>query len=566
MAALLVDVDRGRHVGQWRKNGRVSGIQLMEILSDYSLSDLYAMSQHSTAAHVTTFYPSQVIVPGGHHNQDWVWESGSAPNDTCVVGSSISETPCNQGRIPLYSAMVQSVEDIQKAVIFARDYNLRLVIKNTGHDSSGRSSSPDSFQIYTNHLKGLQYHEDFHADGSKAGLGPALSIGAGVMLMEANQKGAQEGFIIMGGECPTVGAAGGFLQGGGVSTFHSYARGLAVDNVLQYKVVVASGELITANAFQNQNLFWALRGGGGGTFGVVTEATVRVFPDDPTVVSTVSISLPSSSEELFFTTAVTGLLTLLQTFNKESHPGQFRLYPSADGVRKSDLMLYFTNTTSESDVEDRIMTEIKSFISGNDIPYDISTKFHPHISSERRMVADIYPKDHGILTGTVLVSERLFNSISGPSQMATALSELTMRPNDLLFTSNLGGAVVSNKDITDTPMHPAWRDSAQLITLIRGVEPSIEGKITALEELSNLQMPTLFSLEDPNNRVAYRNLGDPNEKDFQNVYWGRENYRRLLDIKREVDGEDLFITRSGVGSEFWDDEGVCRRRTSRFEI
>lgn len=172
--------------------------------------------------------------------QDWVWESGSAPNDTCMIGVSISETPCNQGRIPLYSAIVQSAEDVQKAVIFARDWNLRLVIKNTGHDSSGRSSSPDSFQIYTNHLKGLQYHEDFHAEGSKAGLGPALSIGAGVMFMEANQKGAREGFIVMGGECPTVGAAGGFLQGGGVSTFHSYARGLAVDNVLQYKVVVAS--------------------------------------------------------------------------------------------------------------------------------------------------------------------------------------------------------------------------------------------------------------------------------------------------------------------------------------
>ncbi|KFY74375.1 hypothetical protein V498_09987, partial [Pseudogymnoascus sp. VKM F-4517 (FW-2822)] len=108
------------------------------------------------------------------------------------------------------------------------------------------------------------------------------------------------------------------------------------------------GELVTANAFQNQDLFWALRGGGGGTFGVVTEATIRVFPDDPTVVSTVSISLPSSSEGLFFTTAVTGLLTVLQTLNKEGHPGQLRVYPSVDGFRKTDLMLYFTNTTTLS--------------------------------------------------------------------------------------------------------------------------------------------------------------------------------------------------------------------------
>lgn len=327
------------------------------------------------------------------------------------------------------------------------------------------------------------------------------------------------------------------------------------------------GELVTANAFQNQNLFWALRGGGGGTFGVVTEATVRVFPDDPTVVSTVSISLPSSSEGLFFTTAVTGLLTVLQRFNKEGHPGQFRVYASVNGFRKTDLMLYFTNTTSESDVEDRMVTEIESFISGNDIPYNISTKFHPHISSERRMNADIYPKGYGVLAGTVLVSEQLFNSSSGPSQMATAFSQLPMGPKDLIFTSNLGGTVVSNKDLADTAMNPAWRDAAHLITFIRGVETSIEGKVTALEELTNLQMPILFSLEDPNNRVSYRNLGDPNQKDFQNVYWGSKNYRRLLEIKREVDGDDLFITRLGVGSEFWDDEGMCRRRKrSRFEI
>jgi Berberine and berberine like len=324
------------------------------------------------------------------------------------------------------------------------------------------------------------------------------------------------------------------------------------------------GEFVTANAFQNQDLFWALRGGGGGTFGVVTEATVRVFPDDPTVVSVVSISMPSSSEGLFFTTAVTGLLTVLQTFNKQGHPGQFRVYPSVDGFRKTDLMLYFTNTTSESDVEDRLATEIKSFISGNGIPYTISTIFHPHISSERRMDADIYPEGYGILAGTVLVSGRLFNSSSGPSQMATAFSELPMGPKDLIFTSNLGGTVVSNRDLADTAMHPAWRDAAHLITFIRGVEPSIEGKRIALEELSKLQMPTLF--EDANKRVSYRNLGDPNEKDFQNVYWGSENYRRLLEIKREVDREDLFITRLGVGSEFWEEEGICRRKRGRFEV
>jgi hypothetical protein len=172
--------------------------------------------------------------------QHWVWESGSTPNETCMVGPSVRETPCNQGRVPFYSVIVRSVQHTQKAVRFAKEHNLRLVIKNTGHETSGRSSSPDSFQIYTHLLKGLQYHLNFQTDGTEKDFGPALSIGAGEMQLEVYQKGAQEGFVVIGGECPTVGAVGGFLQGGGVSSFHSHARGLAIDNVLQYQVVIAS--------------------------------------------------------------------------------------------------------------------------------------------------------------------------------------------------------------------------------------------------------------------------------------------------------------------------------------
>jgi FAD/FMN-containing dehydrogenase len=168
-----------------------------------------------------------------------VWESGSSQNETCLVTSSVKETICNQGRIPLYSATVRSAQHVQKAVIFAKEHNLRLVVKNTGHDGSGRSSSPDSFQIHTHLLKGIQYHAEFLAEGATTASGPAVTIGAGVMHWELYERGAQEGFIVVGGECPTVGAAGGFLQGGGVSSFHSHTKGLAVDNVLEYQVVTA---------------------------------------------------------------------------------------------------------------------------------------------------------------------------------------------------------------------------------------------------------------------------------------------------------------------------------------
>jgi FAD/FMN-containing dehydrogenase len=132
---------------------------------------------------------------------------------------------------------VRSPRHVQTAVLFAKTNNLRLVIKNTGHDTSGRSSSPNSFQIHTNFLKGIQYHSNFTVQGAMKPTGPAVTMGAGVMHGEIYAQGAIDGFMVVGGECPTVGAAGGFLQGGGVSSFHSHKRGLAVDNVLQYQVV-----------------------------------------------------------------------------------------------------------------------------------------------------------------------------------------------------------------------------------------------------------------------------------------------------------------------------------------
>ncbi len=75
----------------------------------------------------------------------------------------------------------------------------------------------------------------------------------------------------------TVGVAGGFLQGGGFGTW-SNRFGMAAANLVQAHVVTANGQLRVANACQNADLFWALRGGGGGTFGVVTDVTLQTFP------------------------------------------------------------------------------------------------------------------------------------------------------------------------------------------------------------------------------------------------------------------------------------------------
>ena len=129
----------------------------------------------------------------------------------------------------------------------------------------------------------------------------AVTFGAGVQWYEAYDYVDQQGRFIIGGISPggSVGAAGGWVMGGGHSAFspslglgtisHSHYERvlttelhllflLGVDNVLEFTIVLANGTLTTTNAHQYPDLFWALRGGGGGTYGVVLSATYQTHP------------------------------------------------------------------------------------------------------------------------------------------------------------------------------------------------------------------------------------------------------------------------------------------------
>lgn len=165
------------------------------------------------------------------------WEAWPERNQSCFIESP-QDTPCQQGRISLYSAKVQSASDIQHAVRFAGSHNLRLVIKNTGHDFLGRSTAPESLQILTHGMKDIKIVDDFVPKGCSKSEGPAITIGAGVQLPEMYQAVALHNRTVIGGSAHTVGAAGGYIQGGGHSPFGHWG-GLGSDNALEFEVVTA---------------------------------------------------------------------------------------------------------------------------------------------------------------------------------------------------------------------------------------------------------------------------------------------------------------------------------------
>jgi len=185
--------------------------------------------------------------------------------------------PCREGNYPRFAVDVRSASDVVSTMKFAQERNLRFVIKNTGHDYLGRSAGAGSLSVWTHNLKKIEILDHWKDPYYQ---GKAIRMGAGVQgydLMEATRG---KGVVAVGGECATVGPAGGYTQGGGHSAL-STAFGLSADNTLEWELVTANGTHLNASRTENTDLYWALSGGGGGNYGVVLSMTVKAHSDAP---------------------------------------------------------------------------------------------------------------------------------------------------------------------------------------------------------------------------------------------------------------------------------------------
>ncbi|MCO5549801.1 hypothetical protein L7F22_003275 [Adiantum nelumboides] len=191
----------------------------------------------------------------------------------------VTDSTCQLGRLSPYGVNVQTNQDVVQALQFAKKFNIKVVIKNTGHEYLGRSTALDSLMIWTHNLQSTSFQPNWQGTGKDA-----MVLGAGVSADQAYTAAGNAGRSITLGAYSSVGVAGGFAMGGGHGPLGP-KYGLAVDNILQYTIVTADGQIRNANANQNSDLFWALRGGGGGTWGVVTETIYEVHPSTPMIIA-----------------------------------------------------------------------------------------------------------------------------------------------------------------------------------------------------------------------------------------------------------------------------------------
>ena len=194
------------------------------------------------------------IVIANHSNGDWRSDQPGSMQNTnfetfifhngtisaCYLNTTLG-IPCGQGSVPPVGVDARTGSDIQAAVNFAKQHNLKLVIKNTGHDYLGRSTARSGFLIWTHNMKEMLYSSTFVPEGAPVttenifnGDSPfvyshfhwlircvryilAVTFGAGVQWHDAYDFAQTQGQLVVGAEDASVGAAGGWVMGGGHS-------------------------------------------------------------------------------------------------------------------------------------------------------------------------------------------------------------------------------------------------------------------------------------------------------------------------------------------------------------
>ncbi|KAH8169379.1 FAD binding domain-containing protein [Sarocladium implicatum] len=475
--------------------------------------------------------------------------------------STITQRWCSGDGYPAYVVNATSAHHVKAAIDFAQENNVRLTIKNTGHDVTGRYTAPGSLAVWTHHMKGIEYHQDsFTTDKSnKVFEGDHATVGAGCQLYEVQRKAHEHGKVFPGGNSKTVGISG-FVSGGGHSILSPHF-GLAADNVVQMEVVTAGGEILTINEDQHADLFWALRGAGGSTFGVITSLTLRLHPDRPIESITMhGIAEPDSEVArelatwvLSMTTylmdnGITGFLALSHSFVAPTPILGYKDNPLMGGFELSAIFYNPLNDTSIETTLQQLQSSARSRW-GDAVQIVFTTRRY-------NSYLDWWEVNHDQVPGgqnTYLMS-RLLNrkTLSADDTSLREMIEPAMKASFGLAAYMVAGDSLQEPKVPGLghSAHPAWTD--HMVFALNWATPPPYDKEANAEAVRNLYQGWRPIREALPEGGSYINEGLPYEENWQQVYWG-DKYEKLLKIKREIDPDDVFWCRPCVGHDRWEE-------------
>jgi FAD/FMN-containing dehydrogenase len=193
---------------------------------------------------------------------------------------------------PALLASCRGTADVAEAVRFAVSEDLELAVRGGGHNVSGHSVCDGGLVIDLSLMRGVDVDP----------VARLARVQGGALWADVNREAAVHGLAVTGGAISTTGV-GGYTLGGGLGWLMG-VHGLAADNLVEAEVVLATGEVVRANATEHPDLFWALRGGGG-NFGVVTSFVFRLHPVPQVVGGVIAHPLDAARDVLRFYRDVT---------------------------------------------------------------------------------------------------------------------------------------------------------------------------------------------------------------------------------------------------------------------
>ncbi len=484
-----------------------------------------------------------------------------------------------------YAVEARRTEDVVAAVNFARENRLRLVVKGAGHSYLGTSNAPDSLLVWTHDMRAIRLHEAFVPEGCRTPPVPAVTIEPGARWIEAyDAVTTKGGRYVQGGGCCTVGVVG-LLSGGGFGSFSKF-YGMAAAYLLEAEIVTADGRTLIANACSQPDLFWSLKGGGGGTFGIVTRVTLATHAL-PETFGAVSGKVKAASDA-----AYRRLVLEFMRFYEKSlfnpHWGE-----QATFGPDNTLGIHVLAAGLSDDAAEATWKPLREFLAASPADFQIVEPIRVGTTAARNwwdyewrrqhspdaMMADPRPgapasnvwwsDNSGEADAFLYGYESLWLPaplLRNPERLASAIYDASRHFEvQLHFNKGLGGAPAERVAAArETATNPAVLDAFALAIIATGVshrnpgiaghEPDItRGKadaaaITAAADALRAIVPDAGS---------YANESNYFDGAFQKSYWG-SNYPRLLTIKRKYDPEGLFFVHHGVGSEDWSPDGFTR--------
>jgi FAD/FMN-containing dehydrogenase len=489
----------------------------------------------------------------------------------------------------VYAVAARNTDDVVAAVDFARENRLRLVVKGGGHSYQGTSNAADSLLIWTRQMKDVRLHDAFVAAGCEGRAEPvrAATIGAGAVWAQAyDAVTTRAGGYVQGGGCMTVGVAG-LVQSGGFGSF-SKAFGLAAGSLLQAEVVTADGAVRIANACTNPELFWGLKGGGGGSLGVVTQLTLKVHAL-PETFGAVNMSIEATSVAAF--RQLTGLIVDFYASSLMNPRWGEQIRFRSDNVLRISMVFQGLSRSEAKAVWQPFLDSLAAAPDDFKLAYSpfmiVSTSAREFWSPTlvKRLLGFMATDDRpGASRGNVFwpgdqgqAGQVLHGYQSAWLPAALLRDDQRASLADALFAASRhwGVSLHVNKGLAgapaealaaarDTATNPAVVDAFALA--ISGAEgppgyPGIAGREPDAAVGRERARAVAQAMDELRKLVpeagAYVSESDFFDTRWQRSFWG-SNYPRLLAAKKAYDPEGLFFVHHGVGSEFWSDDGFTR--------